>query len=286
MRKHNEKIANHSIWNTVTPTPAAATLPFTIMEIGHFYAEAEYGIKRDMHDSFLILYTIEGSGIIQTGDTTFILSPNQIVLIDCHTPHEYHSNDSSWEFLWMHINGISLKSIFEMIYPNVVRPIQLKDTHRIPSDFEELLEYCLGNDIANSMRVSSKLHSLFHLLYTATLEHENTPIKKEQRTAIEQVVRYIEKNYADAITIDDMMKEIHISKYHFIRLFNRVIGATPYNYLTTHRINMAKKLLYSTDKTVADIAEACGFSDTSNFITQFKKHTGQKPLQYRNSFRN
>ena len=153
-------------------------------------------------------------------------------------------------------------------------------------DFEELLEYCLGNDIANSMRVSSKLHSLFHLLYTATLEHENTPIKKEQRTAIEQVVRYIEKNYADAITIDDMMKEIHISKYHFIRLFNRVIGATPYNYLTTHRINMAKKLLYSTDKTVADIAEACGFSDTSNFITQFKKHTGQKPLQYRNSFRN
>ena len=143
----------------------------------------------------------------------------------------------------------------------------------------------MGNDIANSMKVSSKLHSLFPLLYTATLEHENTPIKKEQQTAIEQVVHYIEKNYANAITIDDMMKEIHISKYHFIRLFNRVIGATPYNYLTTYRINIAKKLLYSTDQSVSEIAEACGFLDASNFIAQFKKHTGQKPLQYRNSFR-
>ena len=284
MGKYNEKIANHSIWHTVTPTPAAAALPFTIMEIGHFYAENEYLVKRDYHESFLMLYTIEGSGVIQTGETSLILSQNQIVLIDCHIPHQYYSNDTSWEFLWLHISGASLLAIFDMIYPNGVRSIQIKDTHTIPSYFEELLEYCMGNDIANSMKVSSKLHSLFHLLYAATLEHENTPIKKEQQNAIELVVRYIEENYTNAITIDDMMNEIHISKYHFIRLFNRVIGATPYNYLTTHRINIAKKLLYSTDKTIAEIAEACGFSDTSNFINQFKKHTGQKPLQYRNSF--
>jgi len=284
MGKYNEKIANHSIWHTVTPTPAAAALPFTIMEIGHFYAENEYLVKRDYHESFLMLYTINGSGVVQTGDTSLILSTNQVVLIDCHIPQQYHSNDTSWEFLWMHINGASLKAIFDMIYPNGARPIQIKNTYDIPSDFEELLEYCLGNDIANSMKISSRLHALFHLLYTSTLERENTPIKKEQQTAINHVIHYIEQHYADAITIDDMMKEIHISKYHFIRLFNRVIGATPYHYLTTHRINAAKKLLYTTDKTVSEIAEACGFSDTSNFITQFKKHTGQKPLQYRNSF--
>ena len=118
MGKYNEKIANHSIWHTVTPTPAAAALPITIMEMGHFYAENEYLVKRDYHESFLMLYTIEGSGVIQTGDTSLILSPNQVVLIDCHIPQQYHSNDISWEFLWMHISGASLKAIFDMIYPN------------------------------------------------------------------------------------------------------------------------------------------------------------------------
>ena len=284
MRKYNEKIANHSIWHTVTPTKTASALPFTIMEIGHFYAEEEYLIHRDVHESFLILYTICGSGVIQTVDTTFLLSPSQLAFIDCHTPHGYHSNDAPWEFLWIHVDGESLSAIYDMIYPNGIRPIHIKNSHDIPSAFEELLKYCEKNDIANSMKISLKLHSLFQLFYNATMEHENTPIKKEQQEAITHVVNYIQTHYADAITIDDMMKEIHISKYHFIRLFNRVIGATPYNYLMTYRINMAKKMLYSTDNTIAEIAEACGFLDTSNFITQFKKHTGQKPLQYRNSF--
>lgn len=284
MRKYNEKIANHSIWYTVTPTKTASALPFTIMEIGHFYAEPEYTINREMHESFLILYTIHGSGIITTGGNSFSLSSGQLAFIDCHIPHAYHSDEQNWEFLWLHINGASLNSIHEMVYPNAIRPIHIKNTYDVLGIFEELLKYCSRNDIQNSMKISSKLHALLQVLYSATLEHENTPIKKEQQEAITHVVDYIHNHYADTITIDDMMKEVHISKYHFIRLFSRVIGATPYSYLTTYRINMAKKLLYSTDNTISEIAEACGFLDTSNFITQFKKHTGLKPLQYRNSF--
>lgn len=82
----------------------------------------------------------------------------------------------------------------------------------------------------------------------------------------------------------DMIQDIHISKYHFIRIFSRVMGATPYSYLMNYRINMSKKFLHATDMPVSEIAEKCGFLDTSNFITQFKKHTGQRPLQYRKDF--
>ena len=81
-----------------------------------------------------------------------------------------------------------------------------------------------------------------------------------------------------------MIQDIHISKYHFIRIFKRIIGITPYNYLTNYRINISKTLLISTDKTISEISEECGFSDTSNFISQFKKHTGQRPFEYRKDF--
>lgn len=55
------------------------------------------------------------------------------------------------------------------------------------------------------------------------------------------------------------------------------------NYMN-YRINRSKILLRSTNKSIAEIAEACGFSDTSNFISQFKKHTGIRPTHYRKDF--
>lgn len=90
--------------------------------------------------------------------------------------------------------------------------------------------------------------------------------------------------YSEPILIDDMMKDIPLSKYYFIRIFKRIMGVTPYNYLIHYRINISKILLRSTDMSVGEIAEKCGFLDTSNFITQFKKYTGQRPLQYKNYF--
>lgn len=62
------------------------------------------------------------------------------------------------------------------------------------------------------------------------------------------------------------------------------MGTTPYSYLTSYRINMSKRMLRLTDRSIAEIAENCGFLDTSNFITHFKKHVGVKPMQYRKDF--
>lgn len=109
-------------------------------------------------------------------------------------------------------------------------------------------------------------------------------MQKEPADDILTVIKFIESNYSKPITVDDMIKNIHVSKYHFIRRFRRAMGITPYSYLTNYRINMSKMLLRSTDQTVAKIAESCGFPDTSNFIEHFKKHTGEKPLQYRRDF--
>ena len=98
------------------------------------------------------------------------------------------------------------------------------------------------------------------------------------------VIDFIQNNYSDSISIDDMIQNIHISKYHFIRLFHRIMGTTPYNYLTNYRINKSKLLLRTTNKSIAEISEECGFLDTSNFISQFKQNTNQKPTDYRRDF--
>lgn len=78
-----------------------------------------------------------------------------------------------------------------------------------------------------------------------------------------------------------MTEKMNISKYHFIRVFKRQMGVTPYEYLTEYRINMAKILLRTTYKSVFEIAFDVGYNSKSNFIAKFHSMTGVTPSQYR-----
>ncbi|MDO5397341.1 MAG: AraC family transcriptional regulator [bacterium] len=285
MRKYEESISDNSLWITATPTPFAKTLPFYISETGHFMAHSDYKIQRDTHDSFLLIYTVSGQGSLQTGNNIVQLPKGYCVIIDCHMPHEYHSISDKWEFLWIHFSGSGTAPLFDITYPSgAVRAVSMKHAEDFEDRINSIINEARQNDIAAYIHLSSHMHSVFNAVCLAALENDKVSIKHNSADDVRMVVEYIEKNYRSSITINDMIQHIHVSKYHFIRRFSRAMGITPYSYLTNYRINMSKMLLRSTNKTVSEIAEECGFLDTSNFITHFKKHTGQKPLQYRRDF--
>lgn len=285
MGKYEEKIADSSLWITATPTQLAKTLPFFISEAGHFIADYDYKVQRNRHDSFLLLYTVSGQGSVQTGENTIPLSRGHAVIIDCHIPHEYHSVSDKWEFLWIHFNGNGAASLFPILYQNnTVRAVRMSNAEEFEKRMNSLINEARKNDISAYLHLSSDMHALFNTMYLAMQEKDKADFAHSDTNDIRAAVTYIEKNYFRQITIDDMIQDLPISKYHFIRRFGRSMGITPYSYLTNYRINVSKTLLRTTDKTVSEIAESCGFLDTSNFITHFKKHTGQKPLQYRRDF--
>lgn len=285
MGKYDEKIFDNSVWITATPTEFAKTLPFYITEAGYFTAESDYMVQRETHDSFLLLYTINGEGSVRSGDFEFSLQRNFAVIIDCHTPHEYHTVSDEWEFLWIHFNGSAIAPLFDITYPTKeVRAVSMENADDFEDRINSIITELSQNDIATYIHLSSHMHSVLNAVCLAALENDKVSIKHNSADDIHTVLKYIERNYFNPITLNDMIENIHVSKYHFIRRFRRAMGITPYSYLTNYRINMSKTLLRSTDKTVSEIAEICGFLDTSNFITHFKKHTGQKPMQYRRDF--
>ena len=81
MSKYEEKITDNSLWYTATPTPLTLTLPFYITEAGHFRAEADYKVERDEHDSYLLLYTIKGSGTVVSDKVSLAALPHNAVMI-------------------------------------------------------------------------------------------------------------------------------------------------------------------------------------------------------------
>ena len=72
-----------------------------------------------------------------------------------------------------------------------------------------------------------------------------------------------------------------MSEYHFFRSFKQAFGMTPYQYLTTKRMNLAKELVQEGEKKISDIALICNFPDVFTFSKAFKRYYGVPPSAMR-----
>ncbi len=96
---------------------------------------------------------------------------------------------------------------------------------------------------------------------------------------IVQAKLFIDSHYADNIDLDNISDEAYFSKFHFIRLFKKIYGRTPYQYLTFVRIEKATQLL-KTGEAVSAVCYAVGFESLSSFGNLFKRIVGQSPSAF------
>lgn len=85
------------------------------------------------------------------------------------------------------------------------------------------------------------------------------------------------------IGLEDIARQLHMSKSNMIRVFRRAYGITPYEYLLASKTDAAKLLLRNTRMTVKEIADYVHITDEHYFSTLFLRRTGQRPSDYRQS---
>lgn len=91
---------------------------------------------------------------------------------------------------------------------------------------------------------------------------------------------FIDAHFAEPIDVDAISNKAAFSKFHFIRLFKQVYGATPRAYLSKLRLDRAK-LLLDEGTSVSDACNAAGFQSLSTFSRSFKRRMGSSPSSYR-----
>ena len=110
------------------------------------------------------------------------------------------------------------------------------------------------------------------------------PTGREARRVIE-AIRFIESDAARPISLADLAAVAGMSKYHFLRVFRRLAGVTPHQYLISMRMRRAALALASSRRPVLAIALDSGFGDLSTFNNGFRSTFGLTPTQYRASRR-
>jgi len=95
-----------------------------------------------------------------------------------------------------------------------------------------------------------------------------------------QAKYFIDNNFSNNITLEDICKAGYISKYHLIRSFKKLYGKTPNQYLILVRINKAKEFLRK-DNSVLEVCFAVGFDSPTTFAGLFKKLVGSSPRSFK-----
>jgi transcriptional regulator GlxA family with amidase domain len=150
-----------------------------------------------------------------------------------------------------------------------------KDYFREPFDFPALHETI--NNLTKYIRQSSEKRQAAISPASIVANHSEATLPSN----ITKVIRFMEKNLSKDISLEQLAGNAAMSKHHFCRVFKKHTGIPPMHYLTGKRIERAKILLLDEERTIADIIEAVGFQDQSNFIKNFKKLEGVTPSFYR-----
>jgi YesN/AraC family two-component response regulator len=107
------------------------------------------------------------------------------------------------------------------------------------------------------------------------------PTKESQASPMEKALAFIASRMPGDVALADTAKHVHVNPCYLSQLFKQHTGVNFVDYVADLRIRAAKKLLVDTTLRIADIAEQLSYADISYFSTQFKKHTGHTPTEYR-----
>jgi AraC-like DNA-binding protein len=108
------------------------------------------------------------------------------------------------------------------------------------------------------------------------------PAAREARRVIE-AIRLVESDSARPVRLKELAASAAMSRHHFLRVFRRLTGMTPYQYLLSARMRRAALALASSRRPVMEIALNSGFGDLSTFNHRFRAAFGKTPTQYRAS---
>jgi len=107
------------------------------------------------------------------------------------------------------------------------------------------------------------------------------PIPLRDRRRAVDAARLLDEHSAESVGLERSSRAVGLSPYHFLRLFTRVLGVSPHQYLVRCRLRRAARLLVEDAWPVTRVASEVGFGDLSNFVRTFHRAAGVSPRTFR-----
>lgn len=247
--------------------------------------------KLQAHDYYEIYCLLEGERRFFLEDRLFTLKENCFVVVP---PFSMHKTEGG---RYRRINFYVSPDLLDGAENSFLKDCSRLGAFRLSEEknaplFEVLNQLVKREDLSGLHKKYALplLRSLLYFLQTGEGEAEGVQCvsateeasqKNQADGLVLQVVSYLNEHYREKITLDFLAKKFFISKNSLGGRFFKIMQCSVMDYCLTVRLNAAKHLLLSTDKSVTEVGEACGFLSANYFCLIFKRKVGISPLNYR-----
>ena len=241
-------------------------------------ANMVHHFRRHSHEGYTIGVIEEGFGDNRYRGSVFHLAPGKIVVMN---PDEVHTgnvvSERPWSYRMFYINQETFR---HMLPEGSVLPFFKGLCFKNDYWFDKIRTlHCLleiGTDTLEQQTRAIQVLSSFARAHGKTPDPDEPG--KEPR-AVGRIKDFIDANFQQNVSIDDLVELTQLSRAYLIRSFQRSVGIPPYTYLIQALIKQAKKLL-ARRVPVAQVAYEMGFADQSHLTRLFKSITGITPKQF------
>lgn len=237
------------------------------------------------HEYYVIGFVGSGRRYLTCKNKDYTIDAGDLLMfnpLDNHACHQVDNKPLDWRCI--NVNENIMRETVKQVTGRDYLP-KFTTTVAYRSEAVSLLREL--HDLIMEQRTDFEKEEVFFFLIEQLIAEYTEPAGESLSATSEEIQKacfYLESNFAEPITLDDLSKLSGLNKYTLLRNFTKQRGITPYQYLETIRIGEAKKLL---EKGVnpLDAAMQTGFVDQSHFTKFFKKLIGLTPKQYGDIFK-
>lgn len=285
-------------------------LPHFIASGKATYRKGDRHKKRSNIGVFDLLFVVAGRLYIVEENEHYILEKNQLLILSPDkTHHSYKLCDTETVFYWLHmgcggdyyesehlhpVNHHVNKSLFRdtLFYITLPKYHQFTESQAdtLKKYIEPLLLFIIDKYSSQTESTSQTVRRRIDLnplqqqrqfLEILNILNLDSKFTTAPDTLASEIMQYIQNNYNEHFTIQDLAKKYNFHPVHIIRCMKNSYHITPIQALTTIRMEKAKELLVTTQLTIQEISESVGFSSSAYFTKQFKACHGLTPSGYR-----
>ena len=270
--------------DTVGSEPIPPNYPVYPPRTGHpdaFYFTPSRG---RVLDSYQLLYITHGKGYFYTSPDTFIeIKEGDILILQPHVWHSYFPDKKTgWQEYWIGFQGINMDSRFQNNFfakDQIVYHIGVQDS--IVKLYEQAIQVAMEEKAACQQYLAGIANLILGMTmyYSQNYEFDNKATEQISKAKV-----FIRENLLKGIGPEEVADSLHMSYSWFRKLFKEYTGLSPAHYIQELKIQQAKDLLATTQRSTKEIAYYLTFDDIPYFTKVFKKYTGYTPQSYRKKF--
>jgi len=258
--------------------------------LGHAHFQKTHNIlESHSHSGMEFIVMLKGTQQYVVGDCSYTLHGGDIFMT---TPGEIHSGGNApqnvAEIIWFQLEFTEPNHFLGTVSPNSeylftqlrnynqrIRRVSQKELQVLSSSFR-----LLDSDSLPS-RLLGHNYLIAFLLKNLCSQNEPTEDDSHSNLHLSTAKDYIKEHLYDNPTIEELAAYCGFSPSKFNTRFKELVGSTPHTYMLNLKIEKAKELLNTSDKSITEIAHKLCFSSSEYFSSVFKKYTGMTPTNYR-----